>query len=169
MATRMSIPPLKASIGRRRRMTWGQALALLLFVSATAIGVSAALVTFTDPARYPTYRTGLWWAITTITTVGYGDVVPSSMAGQAIGACLMLLGIASFALLTAIAASSIVVGDVGEEERRLELQQRQIERTEQRILHRLDQIERQLRNTDRQHELTLGAQQSMSERDNHGG
>src|SRR5215475_2860877 len=99
MAIRQSMPPLKASIGRRRRMTWGQALVLLLFTSMTAIGVSAALVTVTDPARYPNYRTGLWWAVTTITTVGYGDVVPSSAAGQAIGACLMILGIASFALL----------------------------------------------------------------------
>ncbi len=38
---------------------------------------------------------GLWWAIVTITTVGYGDVVPRTVPGRLVGVCLMISGLAS--------------------------------------------------------------------------
>lgn len=44
---------------------------------------------------------GLWWAITTVTTVGYGDTYPVTAAGRGLGAFLMVVGIALFSLLTA--------------------------------------------------------------------
>ncbi len=51
---------------------------------------------------------GLWWAIVTITTVGYGDVVPQTVAGRFLGVLLMLTGLISLSLLTATVASVFV-------------------------------------------------------------
>lgn len=51
---------------------------------------------------------GLWWAIVTITTVGYGDVVPQTTAGRFLGVLLMLTGLISLSLLTATVASVFV-------------------------------------------------------------
>lgn len=110
---------LRAVVGHRRRLSWLQALIVVAVVSAGFVVLGAVMVTRTDPERYPDLGTGLWWAVSTVTTVGYGDVVPATVAGRLVAAGLMFVGIASFALLTAVAASAIVVSDVGEEEREI--------------------------------------------------
>ena len=51
---------------------------------------------------------GLWWAIATITTVGYGDVVPLTLPGRLVGVCLMVSGLLVISLLTATVASIFV-------------------------------------------------------------
>ena len=51
---------------------------------------------------------GLWWAIVTITTVGYGDVVPQTIPGRLVGVCLMISGLVSISLVTATVASIFV-------------------------------------------------------------
>lgn len=50
---------------------------------------------------------GLWWAITTVTGVGYGDLVPITGAGRIIGAVLMTAGLILFSLVVAILSSAI--------------------------------------------------------------
>ena len=47
---------------------------------------------------------GLWWALTTVTTVGYGDIVPTTNSGRIIGLIVMTVGITFVALVTAAAA-----------------------------------------------------------------
>ena len=74
----------------------------------------------TDPEQFRDLGVGLWWAIATITTVGYGDVVPTSTEGRLVGSALMFAGIACLALLTAIAASAIVAVKVRSEEEVIE-------------------------------------------------
>ena len=49
-----------------------------------------------------------WWAITTVTTVGYGDVVPESPAGRVVGALLMLTGLSLIPTLTSVTVSALV-------------------------------------------------------------
>jgi voltage-gated potassium channel len=51
---------------------------------------------------------GIWWAITTVTTVGYGDIVPESTGGRIIGITIMLVGIGFVALLTAFIADRFI-------------------------------------------------------------
>ena len=151
MKPRRRAPLLEATVRRRRRLSWLQALALVATVSVSVVLVGALVVTRTDPGRYPDLESGLWWAVTTVTTVGYGDFVPASTAGRLVAAILMFVGIGSFAFLTAVAASAIVVGEVGEGERRIEAGERQIEREQVEVLAylreidaRLDRIERKL-------------------------
>ena len=55
-----------------------------------------------------TFADALWWATTTITTVGYGDVYPITAAGRGVAVALMLTGISIFGLLTARIAATFV-------------------------------------------------------------
>jgi voltage-gated potassium channel len=74
----------------------GQVLALgLLFVLMSGI-----LIAGIDPA-VDTPWDGIWWAWVTVTTVGYGDIVPVSSIGRIFGAVLILMGVCLFSLLTA--------------------------------------------------------------------
>lgn len=81
---------------------------------------------------------GVWWALTTVTTVGYGDLSPQTDAGRIIAIVVMLVGIGFIAILTAAAAERFL---------RVQRQERaDLQRVEQRldqIVARLDSIERQ--------------------------
>jgi voltage-gated potassium channel Kch len=147
----LSAPPLRASVRRRRRLSWLQALTLVAMVTLFVVLIAALLVTRTDPDRYPDLGTGLWWAITTVTTVGYGDVVPMSLAGRIVGSILMFVGIGSIAFLTAVAASAIVVGEVAEEEQEIEREEREIERVQEAIFARLGEIDARLERLEAHH------------------
>jgi len=55
---------------------------------------------YLEPRTFNNAFLGCWWSIVTMTTVGYGDMVPQTMMGKATAAVLMFLGITMFALLT---------------------------------------------------------------------
>ena len=124
-----------------RRMSFAQASALSITITSCAIVAAAAAVTYTDPDQFPHLGVGLWWAAATVTTVGYGDVVPSSPGGRLIGGVVMFLGIASLALLTAIAASAIVVGEVRSEEREIEKEETEILSELRKLTSRISRLE----------------------------
>jgi voltage-gated potassium channel len=75
----------------------------------------------------------LWWAICTVTSVGYGDLYPISLEGRLIGAATMACGIAVFGTFTGLAASWFLSPQEAEQDRELE-----------EIRHRLSAIERHL-------------------------
>jgi voltage-gated potassium channel len=54
------------------------------------------------------FGSGIWWAVVTLTTVGYGDVVPKSFGGRLVGVGLMLGGVLTLSLLTATVASVFI-------------------------------------------------------------
>jgi voltage-gated potassium channel len=58
--------------------------------------------------KFHSFFDGLWWSSTTITTVGYGDVFPVTAAGRMIGVATMLVGISTFAVVTAKVAQFLV-------------------------------------------------------------
>ena len=65
--------------------------ALLVFVGALAVLDAEQSV---PDAKILTFGDALWWAVTTITTVGYGDLYPVTAVGRAVAVALMLNGIA---------------------------------------------------------------------------
>ncbi|MEM8994771.1 MAG: ion channel [Acidobacteriota bacterium] len=77
------------------------ALVLLLLVVAGAIGLWQAEPEMNLPDS-------IWWSIVTLTTVGYGDIAPQTLAGRAIGVVLMFFGIGILSMLTASIASIFV-------------------------------------------------------------
>jgi voltage-gated potassium channel len=58
--------------------------------------------------QYDSFGDALWWSLATITTVGYGDVAPVTPAGRVIGGFTMIVGISTFALVTAKIAQFLV-------------------------------------------------------------
>ena len=65
-------------------------------------------MTLVDSKNFPSIGSGLWWAVQTVTTVGYGDNVPTSLAGRLVAVLVMLLGIGFLTVITASITSTFV-------------------------------------------------------------
>lgn len=80
---------------------------LLGFVIVLLIAASLAylLERHTNPEDFGSIPSALWWAIVTLTTTGYGDVVPRTLGGRALAGVVMVSGILVFALWAGILAS----------------------------------------------------------------
>jgi voltage-gated potassium channel len=70
-----------------------QAARIIATVTIAVTVTAGILMRVTDPREFPNIGDGLWWAIQTVTTVGYGDRVPTSPGGRLIAALVMLVGI----------------------------------------------------------------------------
>jgi voltage-gated potassium channel len=66
------------------------------------------LIRLFDHSEYSNVWVGMWWALQTVTTVGYGDVTPTEPSGRLIAAFVMLEGIAFLAIVTAAITSTFV-------------------------------------------------------------
>ena len=75
---------------------------------------------------------GIWWALVTITTVGYGDITPVTTLGRIVASSLMILGIGFIATITA-AVSTYFLSNFGDKETTLD-----------DIVKKLDNIEKEL-------------------------
>lgn len=73
-----------------------------------AIVVFGIVERLVDPKTYDSIWLGIWWATQTVTTVGYGDVVPESTAGKGIAVLLMIGGLSLLAVVTGAITSAFV-------------------------------------------------------------
>ena len=95
--------------GRLSRATRPRQAAALIAVVTTLITVgSGLLMTLVDHQNFPSVGRGLWWAVQTVTTVGYGDYVPKNVAGRTLATLVMLGGIGFVTVLTAAITSGFV-------------------------------------------------------------
>jgi voltage-gated potassium channel len=81
-----------------------------VIAAATAILVVAAGVVmhFVEPSMFPNIWIGMWWAVQTVTSVGYGDVVPSTVAGRLLALVVMINGIAFLTVVIATISAAFV-------------------------------------------------------------
>lgn len=84
-------------------LTW--ITSAVAFTLAEDVGRTGRLDSFFD---------ALWWSTATITTVGYGDIYPVTAAGRIVGAFTMVVGISTFAIVTAKVAEWLVRADLSE-------------------------------------------------------
>jgi voltage-gated potassium channel len=96
--------------GRHRPERWFErfseqpfktAWVLLTVVTASLTIVAGVLIRLSDPEHIHSIGEGLWWAVQTVTTVGYGDVVPTSELGRGVGVVVMMTGLAFMTVTTA--------------------------------------------------------------------
>ncbi len=90
----------------RRGVQYTALFALVIVVAAGSL--VTALERDAPDASIRSLPDGLWWAATTVTTVGYGDTYPKTAAGRGVAVALMVLGIALFGVLTANLAALLV-------------------------------------------------------------
>jgi voltage-gated potassium channel len=121
----------RRAVARRRVFRY---LALVTLLIAVAAGVVVRLV---DPEDFPTLEDGIWWAIVTLGTVGYGDLVPTTTAGRIVGSVLIVFGVTFIAFLTATVTSAFVSAERTESR---ELEMAQQEAAEEELRERLQQI-----------------------------
>lgn len=81
-----------------------------VIVVATAVVVVGAgiVISLIDRNEYPDVGVGMWFALQTVTTVGYGDVTPAEVSGRLVAVALMLWGTAFIAIVTAVITSTFV-------------------------------------------------------------
>jgi voltage-gated potassium channel len=84
----------------------GRSVAALLFVLLLTVTISGSLMYMLEndgqPDVFTSIPVAMWWAIETLTTVGYGDIVPTTAAGRVIGGCVSIIGIGTLALFSGL-------------------------------------------------------------------
>lgn len=80
-------------------------------IAAVTVAVTVAsglLITILDQRDFPTLGRGMWWAAQTVTTVGYGDAVPTNAGGKFLAFLVMIMGIAFVTVATAAITAAFV-------------------------------------------------------------
>ncbi len=98
------------------RKVWGEIHGKVLLLGCGAVAVIALGVVYAAEraaadSSIHSAETTLWWAVTTITTVGYGDTSPVTLAGRVAAAALMVVGISMFGLITANVSARFIRQD----------------------------------------------------------
>ena len=128
---RVVAPLARALHDARRLFARGGVLGGLTVATLAVLGASVAMwqVERGSGGSIKNLADALWWAATTVTTVGYGDTFPVTAEGRAIAVILMIVGISIFGLLTATVAAFFVettneddLADIRESLRRIETQ-----------------------------------------------
>ena len=106
----MSTPsPLAATRPRVQawieRLTIWRAVRTVAIIVILLVLVGALLVRLLEPETFDDFGLSAWWAVTTVSTVGYGDIVPVTTQGRIVGTVLMVTGVSMIPLVTSIVVS----------------------------------------------------------------
>ena len=123
------------------RLTIVRAVRLVATVAIVLAVVAAVLESLVD-SGINGFNNALWWAIVTVTTVGYGDVVPETPQGRIIAAVLMLAGVSAITITTSLVVSVFITRMQAEQRAAFVAQQAE-------LVARLERIEQALARTDR--------------------
>ena len=100
--------PLTARLLLRESLTARRAAGIIAGFTVLITVAGGILERVGDHQEFPTIGRGLWFALQTVTTVGYGDVTPKQADGRFIGAVVMLTGLGFLAVITASVTASLV-------------------------------------------------------------
>lgn len=110
---------LQDSLFLRSQRRAGAALAILFTSVSTGLLGAIGVLVFEGAADGGTIRSAgdaLWWALTTMTTVGYGDFAPVTHGGKVVAGALMLVGVSIFGSVSGLIGSLILQNDEPAEE-----------------------------------------------------
>jgi voltage-gated potassium channel len=90
-------------------------IAVFLFTVGSLVVIFGAIMYLVEGPEtgFTSIPIGIYWAIVTLTTVGYGDISPQTPLGQAIASCIMVLGYGIIAVPTGIVTAELARGAVG--------------------------------------------------------
>ena len=98
-----------------RAVVSGRIIPYLVAMMLAIMLLAAVVVHVLSPKAFDTFGDEVWWAAQTVTTVGYGDVVPSTGGGRFIAGIVMFVSVATVSLVTAV----VTAGFVAYQQRRL--------------------------------------------------
>lgn len=130
------------NVGKRfdrwyERLTLPRAVATVISVAFILVLVAGALERIVEPEVFTSLGTAYWWAVVTVTTVGYGDIVPETTGGRLVATALMLTGLGLIPTLTSVTVA-VLIG------KRTRAQQDQLDRQGKEHAVALERIEAQL-------------------------
>jgi voltage-gated potassium channel len=97
-----------SAVVRNRREELLASFVVILIVVVLAANVMYLLEHHAQPKNFASVPAAMWWAIVTVTTIGYGDLVPMTPVGRILGAAMALLGIVMLALPVGILGSGFI-------------------------------------------------------------
>jgi voltage-gated potassium channel len=100
--------PVTARLLLRESLTARRAAGIIAAFTVLITVAGGILERVADHREFPTIGRGLWFALQTVTTVGYGDVTPRQADGRFIAAVVMLAGIGFLAVITASVTASLI-------------------------------------------------------------
>jgi voltage-gated potassium channel len=131
------LPALERRVtSRLASLTLRKALAVIVGVATVLATGAAFLERLIDPA-FETFPEALWFTVVTVSTVGYGDIVPESGTGRVVAALLMLTGLGLIPLITSVVVATLIA-QRSHDDRDQELQDLTL------ILERLDSLDRKV-------------------------
>jgi len=92
----------------RRRLTPVRAVRAIAAATLVITLVSGVAMRIVDGDEFPTVGLGLWWAAQTVTSVGYGDVVPEALGGRIVAVIVMLNAIALLTVVTGAITAALL-------------------------------------------------------------
>jgi len=121
----------------------GKRSLIYLLTLAIAVSLGAGFILYILDPSIHSLTDGIWSAWVTMTHVGFGDVVPTSLLGRLFSAGLILFGLALFSLCTAILSVSLIGKNMdtwGDNVRQIEQETNRIEADENKILSELAKL-----------------------------
>jgi voltage-gated potassium channel len=119
------------------RLTLPRAVATVITAAFILVLLAGGLARIVEPEVFTSIGIAYWWAVVTVTTVGYGDIVPESPGGRLVGTMLMLTGLGLIPTLTSVTVS-VLIG------KRTRAQQEQLDRQGKEHAAALERIEAHL-------------------------
>ncbi len=114
--------------------------------------ISFGYIFYLAEPQIKTIEDGIWWALVTITTVGYGDIAPLTTLGRLVAGTLMFVGLGLIATVTAIVSAKFIANyvdhhtndDVLEKLEELEDEIEKIEEIESNVVGKLKELEKEI-------------------------
>lgn len=125
------------------RLTLARAVGSIVGLAIVLVLIAGGLARIVEPETFTSLGLAYWWAVETVTTVGYGDVVPESPAGRIVGVMLMLTGLSLIPTLTSVIVSLLLAKRRQAEQQRIERFEIEQAATLSRIQEQLDRLEQQ--------------------------
>lgn len=119
---RMSRSLLLPLVKQRKQATLASLLVAMVTILTLASVIMLIVESGTEGANIQTAEQAIWWALVTISTVGYGDYYPVSTAGHIIGGVVIVSGVSFFGVISGYMASVFVAPDESERQERQERQ-----------------------------------------------
>jgi voltage-gated potassium channel len=132
---------MRRVLGNEIELTARRAVLIIATVTTVVTVAAGFFMRHVDAKDFSTFGQGMWWAVQTVTTVGYGDEVPQTTGGRLLAALVMLTGIGFISVVTASVTAAFVeaarrrMGKAGEQATLAKLDE---------LVQRLDRIEKRL-------------------------